>query len=336
MIEFSSFHDVSEKEWNSAVKSLDGNYFYCYEYLQYFNYLNLKSLRNRSFLIKENKKILSITPYIIFEDTLGLEASFAGSPLSFSLYDKSENPEKTEEILNLIFKKINNISKELKIKKLLIRSPHLSNLDNSDYFDKIMNKNNFELIQNSDFLSLKSSSELILDLNDDISLRKKHTSYVNYTNDKTITKEITKDHFNENLFRMYTEFHNANKKNQRTKNNFEYNKSLILNGMQSIFLCLYGDEIINAVVIVNYNCKAHYNSSINKIVDKKIYGNFVLLNKAINFYKLKKFTSFFLGDVIDQNSLKYNQFSDKELSLSRFKNNWKGNLYSFKNYSKFF
>ena len=63
--------------------------------------------------------------------------------------------------------------------------------------------------------------------------------------------------------------------------------------MQNIFLCLLNEEIINSVVIVNFNNKAHYNSSINKIIDKKIYGNFVLLNEAINFYKLRNFSQFF-------------------------------------------
>ena len=106
--------------------------------------------------------------------------------------------------------------------------------------------------------------------------------------------------------------------------------------MQNIFLCLLNEEIINSVVIVNFNNKAHYNSSINKIIDKKIYGNFVLLNEAINFYKLRNFSQFYLGDIIDELSLKNNNFSNKELSLSRFKNNWKGSYCYFNNYVKFY
>ena len=336
MYEYETFNDVSEKNWNFAVKYLNGNYFYSHEYLEYFNYLNLTNLRNKSFIIKDNGKVLSLTPLIIFDTPFGLEASFAGNPINFSLVRKFKDKEKTNELISQIFEKINKILIKLKVKKIFVRSPHFLELNDEDYYEKIFSKNNFNIIKNEKFLSLKSSLELILDLKDDIRLRKKHSSYVNYTSERTKIKKISNEDFNENLFKKYSDFHNLHKKNKRSKINFDYNKSLILKGMQNIFLCLLDEEIINSIVIVNFNNKSYYNSSINKIIDKKIYGNFVLLNEAIKFYKLKNFSQFNLGDVIDEESLKNNNFSNKELSLSRFKNNWKGSHYYFRNFVKFY
>lgn len=336
MYEYQTFKDVSEKDWNFAVKYLNGNYFYSHEYLEYFNYLNLTRLKNKSFIIKENGKVLSLTPLIIFDTPFGLEASFAGNPINFSLINQFQDREKTNELISQIFIKLNEILINLKVKKIFIRSPHYLELNDENFYKKLFFENNFNLIKNEKFLSLKSNLELILDLKDDIRLRKKHSSYVNYTNEKTKIQKITKNDFNENLFEKYSYFHNLHKKNKRSKINFDYNKSLILKGMQNIFLCLLNEEIINSVVIVNFNNKAHYNSSINKIIDKKIYGNFVLLNEAINFYKLRNFSQFYLGDIIDELSLKNNNFSNKELSLSRFKNNWKGSYCYFNNYVKFY
>ena len=56
MIELSFFSETNEKEWNDAVKKLDGNYFFTHEYLQYFNYLNIDNLINKSFILKEKNK----------------------------------------------------------------------------------------------------------------------------------------------------------------------------------------------------------------------------------------------------------------------------------------
>jgi hypothetical protein len=332
MIELSFFSETNEKEWNDAVKKLDGNYFFTHEYLQYFNYLNIDNLINKSFILKEKNKILSITPLLIFENGLIKEASFAGNPLLFSLIAKVQNNQRYNQILNKIYEKKIELSKKYNVKKILIRLPYMSNNDNYVFFKEIINKFNFTIIKSSDFFSLRSTAELILNLEHDIALRKKNTSYVKYTNEKTTFKVLSKDSFDENLFNIYCKFHNENKKNKRSAENFVYNRSLILKGMQCVFLCILNDKIINALVTVNFNNKAYYNSSVNKIVDKKIYGNFVLINKALNFYKNRNFREFSMGDVVDDKSLQNCEYSDKEKNLSRFKNNWKGNLLYFNNY----
>ena len=336
MIKLKFLSEMSEEEWNEKVKKLDGNYFFSYEYLNYFEYMNLRDLINKSFILTENNKILSITPFIIFKNDTEIEASFAGSPLLFSLIKNVNDKKKYNEIFETIYKKKIEISLKYNVKKISIRLPKKS--ENSIFIlaQKMMDRFNFKKIKNSNFFSLKSTAELVLNLNNDIGLRKKHSSYVDYTNKKTSFEKITRESFDESLFKMYTKFHNDNKKNKRSDENFQFNKLLILKGMQSIFLCLLDNKIISAVVTVNFNNKVHYNSSVNQIVDKKIYGNFVLLNKAIDFYKNKKFDKFYLGDVVEQKFMNSSLFSKKEINLSRFKKNWNGDLFYHENYFRFF
>jgi hypothetical protein len=328
------FDNVPSKNWNNTAITLNGNFFNSYEFFQYLNILKPSELINKSFMIRENNEILSQTPFIIFKRENTYEASFIGGPLNFSLFKKEMPVEKLKEIITEIFENIDKICLKNNVKNLFIRIPNFFFVMIDNFENDILNSRNFFKDRHSKSFSMRSNCELILNLTDEIKLRKRHTSYLNYTRQKTTIKILDSKNFDETLFEKYCIFHNSNKKNKRSIENFKFNKKLILNNFQTIFLCLLGTEIINSIVILNFNKKIIYNSSVNKFVDKKIYGNFILINEAINYFKKKEYQQFSLGEVVDIKNSDLSNYSKKEINISKFKNNWVGKLKNFNNFHK--
>ena len=340
MYKIKLFQEFKDYEWNKIVLKLEGDFNYTSYFLNYqIILLTNNSIKNLSFIVSDeldNPLCLSILFIENFDSQT--QISRGGETIPFPLISNKLDENEKKNILDYVFKHIENIIKLQNVKNIKIRTPLIKENFDYNYYEEFLKYNSFKLLKtNLNWMTLKSNTFAVIDLfKKSLKFRSSYRSIINQSEKKFKLIIIDNENFQKENFENYSNFHNENKINKRSDKVFLANKSLILANAQAIFLCEYESQIIGSVVINYFNKNAFYQSSVNKkLTNRKIYPNHFLLNKSIEYLKEKKIRYFILGEIISKYE-KLEKFTDKEKNISFFKTGWGSDIFISTKFEKNF
>tara|TARA_B100001996_G_scaffold110537_1_gene83650 strand:+ start:2046 stop:3089 length:1044 start_codon:yes stop_codon:yes gene_type:complete len=323
-----NFFSFSKKNWDSVVDQFNGSIFYSYSYIKYLELCNIdKNFKNYSYIIFNNHKPLVIVLLFAEKHNKKKQISIGNNTIQCPLY----NPILTkDEIENLNKNILDNIDKTAVKENCILARFQISSfnflVDKKKYFNFYEDYGYKNSLSEKSWFNFKCNKSLIIDLQEEKDLlyknvRNTNKRYINKTRKDTSLFILDQKNIDKNLFKKYGEFHNQNKHNKRSFENFEFNLSLINEGKQTIFLCLSNTEIIGSLVILNLNEKAYVNSicKINNCV--KVFPVHYLFWSSIEYFLNKKYKYFWIGEKANKN---IKNLSDAEKNLSFFKEGWGG------------
>ena len=328
-IYINSFKEFSIEGWNQLLKNFDASINYTSWFLNYVEVLNVKtSIDNLTFTVFQGDIAIAIVPLYVEKINNDWQISMGQEPIYAPIFSFDALSDDVFGYYEYIIVEVEKIAKKYKCSLARFHySPLLFTKNSQNYYTKFGYSKE---ILYPDWYIFKSSHGYIIDLkkSDKIllkNIRSRYRTNINRTSRVVELFILDKLFFEKKLFNKYIDLYYQVKGLKRSKEAFQLDEFAVKNGLQSLLLCEYDDELIGAVAIHTYQKKARYNSSIQLYnVGKGIYPNHFLLKSSIDYLKKNDFELFEIGEQVSHSDLY--KVSKKEENLSHFKSGWGGKL----------
>jgi len=328
IIKSERYSNFSKEKWDSVVNQFYGSIFYSYSYVEYLKLCNKKNLiDNCSFIIFKNNEPMAVILLFVEKQGVKKQISIGNNTIQSPLYNPLLNKKDFKIIHEYVIDKIHEIASKNKCDLARFQISGFNFLeDKKNYINFYQDYGFNNKFSEKNWYLFKCNKALILNLSKkkDLIYQNIRTSYkslINKTRQNTSLEILDQNNLDENLFEKYGIFHNLLKKNKRSSDNLKFNFNLIKEGKETIFLCLFNNEIIGSMVVLSLNKKAYINSICKIEDDIKVYPIHYLFWSSIEYFLNKKYKYFWIGEKANKN---IKNLSDIEKNLSFFKEGWGG------------
>jgi hypothetical protein len=327
-IDLQSSSDLSKTEWDKNLDKIGGfSLYHTHDQVNFYIKTSDK-IKNLSFFCLLNKEPIAFTPLGLTSHKTFNSLSFNQYPCHVSIIDKNLIPRTRRKVEEVIYKKINNIIDEKKIKyadffyhPIVINNEATLNYEDSfsilKYFDVKINS------INSGFLNLSERIQ-VLESKLQRSLRKEINNEVYQKLNIIIVDENSNSNEIDSFVdkARYIHFENA-KKETRNVDSWEFMKVRIKNGSSTLFFLENNKNLIAYLWCTEIKGVFASAASQASIKNKFYLDNsvrFYLEWCAINFYNKKKFKFYEIGQhyYFNQNWMNISS-KQKRIGLSKLK-----------------
>lgn len=328
-----SFSDFIPEEWNNDVASINStSYGHAWEFLNYQSRFQ-NVIKNISFICYDDGKTpLAVCPFIISKnDSNNSEISSNGGPIFLPAIMET-NPSKRRKLLDSIFLIYNQMASEYEVKSgNFVHNPlNRVTIDRSEFGDKyIFEWERFYMIPqvvNTLVVNLEDHEQKLT-----FNLSKYHRRNIRRAGKqgisvRTINQNDSQDVIDSTM-QICQQIHYASAgKATRPQETWDIMRDLVKSGESIIFIGVYEEQIISYLFCGIYSKMAFGWSQANLDEYAQTLNVRHLIEwMAILYFKRNGFKYYELGERFYTPSL-YHSPTEKEISISQFKQNYGGHL----------
>lgn len=271
-----------------------------------------------SFYVEYKNEIIAICPIFLEYHDKAVKLIAGGTGLPETMPSIKNNFSNENELMNLIFSHIDDISFSNKVDVCIMKIPPLVSIKNLKY--------NFLLEYG--FLDYSFITNII-DLEQSKKIRKSYKSIINKSNKMFKCLIVSQENYDNELALIYPELHfAAARRRTRSIESFLNNIDWIKKDQACLFYAQYENKIIGFIFITCYkNCSYYFSSAILPEFNHLPVGHF-LQSEVLKWLKKKNMKHYEIG--LQHYSNQLNDLSSKkERNISFFKRGFGGDNYPF-------
>ena len=330
--EIINFTSLNRKNWDNKVNEFeDATYWHSWSWLKYVSLM--KDTKNISFLCY-NKEFgfMGVVPLGIYNLGFKSEFSFHGVPCGSPIISKNLSIQIRKKFINSLFEKIYDLAKNNNIYRYLsINSP--INIGRQKRLDN-HNSTSFELLRYNSLYWVQNTSVIDLEVNEELLMKnmsKFQRKNIKKALKKNIKIEIINDKSSNNeVIKNWELFRNAhiNEAGKETRPRETWDQMLenLKNGNAVLFIAKVQNKYLAYLFCGEFNKMAFGWSQVNiSFFEKEFSPRHLLEWSAIQYFKKENFIYYDVGLRYYGDQIFYFP-SDKELSISQFKERYGGSM----------
>jgi hypothetical protein len=337
------FDEFTHDEWDDAVSLIDeATYFNSSCVIEYFSKMDNVE-KNLSFLVRDNENNFVAVATMGLSNVDYMEFSFNKANCSSVACSFKLTPSQRRKLLNFTYSYIDSLAEKFNVK--LIRMLKYPLTIESNNKKEVSSKYAFENIKYG--FIYRVDNTLIINLNDsDVEgLFQKVNKYRRQLIRKSIKKGVVVKIFNNNSNKIELEKKlnelklahlKASGKITRSVETWNKMSECLENGNASLFVAYVGNEPLSYLFCGEFNYMSFGWSQVNiKELERDYSPRHILEWEAIVHYKKELFSFYEVGERFFTKQFMHNP-TEKEISISEFKERYGGDLFPKINFIKFY
>lgn len=321
-MEYIKFSDIGEKQWDTYLENIQGSTFnYLSNKMKFDLEYSIYVQQNESFLLISDKKAIGVAIVYIEELNHIKSVSWSGGYLPAPVVDQKLSYSLQEKYMAMLLKRIEEIGRQHKCKKILMRMDPLTNPDeqyklyNYNYMLKEIYEDRSSLSQ---ILDLRKEENVLFS-----DIRKGHKSDIKKA-DYSITF-FDKENITEDVIKEYRRIYecDAGMVTRNSQMSHHYLK-FVQDGNGLVGIAKKGHENVAVIIVTLYKDTAYY-SSYAELTDKleHISVGHVLQWETILELKKRGIAFYEIGEQVFGKT-HYSDPDKKLINISRFKRGFGG------------